>query len=212
LTPRNIIGQHFDNPYLQSAEEGTMDAQSVKVPRLRRAKKNFVVEENIDAVRWPQECANCGGRPEVFDSLKMAKEFKGVGNVTIEVQRIPYCQSCFPKIRRGKRLFIAHWVFTLVIGLPLGILWIVAMMSSQEVRLVVCGFHILLSLIIAYLRGWLVIKLPAKLILGKGLAKPVDGWPIEEKKQDGKEGLSVVLVIPREDYALKFAELNAARA
>jgi hypothetical protein len=188
-----------------------MDAQAVRLPQVRREKKNFVVEENIDAVKWPQECANCGGRPEVFDSLKMAKEFKGVGNVTIEVKGIPYCQSCFARVRRGKRLFIAHWVFTLVVGIPLGILWIVAMMSSQDVKLIVCGLHILVSLIIAYLLGWLIIKLPVKLILGKKLAEPVDGWPIEEKKQDGKEGLSVVLAIPREDYALKFAKLNSVR-
>lgn len=185
-----------------------MDTQ---MPQVRRAKRNFVVEENIGAVRWPQECANCGGSAEVFDSLRMNKKFKGVGQIEIEVKNIPYCRTCFPKIRAGKRLDQVHLVVTFLIGIPLGILLIVMAMASKDVQFIFCGLVFLMALAVGYGIAWLLVKLPAKLLLGKRIAEPVDSWLIEEKKKDGKEGVSVVLSIPREDFAVKFAELNAAK-
>ncbi len=188
-----------------------MDTQQERLARVRRAKKNFVVEENVDAVKWPKECANCGGPAEVSDTLRMNKNFKGVGQIKVEVKNIPYCRTCLPKIRAGQRLDRTQMVVAFLIGIPLGILLIAMMARDRSVQFIFCGLVFLMTLAVGYGIAWLLVKLPAKLLLGKRIAEPVDGWLIEEKKADGKEGVSVVLTIPREDFALKFAELNAAK-
>lgn len=197
---------------LSSPKEDTMDTQVVRMPQIRRENKNFVIEENVDAVKWPQECANCGGPAEEIDSLRMSKEFKGIGKIKVEVKGIPYCRVCFPKIRAGKLLDQIHLAVTFLIGIPLGILLIALMMTSENVQFICCGLVFLVALLIGYGLAWLLVKLPAKILFGKKIAEPVGGRLIEEKKKDGKEGISVVLTIPREDFALKFAELNKVRA
>jgi hypothetical protein len=185
-----------------------MEAEVVRVPQIRREKKNIVIEENIDAVKWPHECANCGGPAEKTDSLTMNKNFKGLGKINVEIKDIPYCQACFPKIRAGKTLNTVRLVFTFLIGIPLGILLIVQMMNDENVQFIFCGLVFLIALLVGYGLSWLFIKLPAKLLFGKKLAEPVDGRLIEEKKKDGKQGISVVITIPRESFAAKFVELN----
>lgn len=188
-----------------------MDTQE-RLAKVRIAKGgNLVVEENVDAVKWPRECANCGGPAEVSDTLRMNKNFKGVGQIKVEVKNIPYCRACFPKIRAGQRLDKVHMVVTFLIGIPLGLLMIALMMRDQSVQFIFCGLVFLMTLAVGYGLAWLIVKLPAKLLLGKRIAEPVNGRLIEEKKADGKEGVSVVLTIPREDFAVKFAELNDAK-
>jgi len=191
-----------------------MDTQSERMPQVRLSKGgNFVVEENIDALRWPEECANCGGPAQEIDTLRMNKIFKGVGEIEVK-GGIPYCRVCFPKIRAGKRLDRVHFVVSLLIGIPLGIILVAEMIALEadvQDPIIFLGVAFILALAVGYGIAWLVVKLPAKLLLGQLIAEPVHGRLIEEKKADGKRGVSVVFTIPREDFAVKFAELNAAK-
>jgi len=80
-----------------------MDAVPITRPTIRR-QKNIIVEEHLDAVSWPQECATCGGPVEQTDTLSLKSKFKNLGEISVSVAGIPYCQTCFHKIRWGKRL------------------------------------------------------------------------------------------------------------
>jgi hypothetical protein len=186
-----------------------MDVVREAKPVIRR-EKNFVVEENLGAVQWPEQCALCGGRVEHRDALSLKEKFKGLGQIHVEVAGIPYCAPCFRKISAGKRINQAVWVVTLVLGIPLGIILSLLAMRDQSVKFVFCGMVFAMALLIAYGLAWLLIKLPAKVLFGKRIAEPVGAWLITEKKRDGREGVSVVIAIPNKVYADAFAQLNGA--
>ena len=181
-----------------------------KVAKIRRAKKNFVIEENVDKIKWPQECANGCGQPVGMtnDKLEMSKDFKGLGKVNVVIKDIPYCQECYPRIKTGKTVNTIRLVVGIIVGILLGVLLIIQQFQDQSSQFILCGFIMLISIFIGYGIAWLLVKLPAKLILGKHFAEPIGGNLIEEKKADGKMGMSVVLTIPNKDYAAKFSALN----
>ena len=69
---------------------------------------------------------------------------------------------------------------------------------------------LLIGIAIGYGLAWLIVKFPVKMLFRRRFAEPVDAWLIEEKKSDGKEGVSVVITIPNKDYAARFGQLNGA--
>jgi len=184
-----------------------METIAEKKPRIR-LDKNYVVEENIDAVQWPQECVACGGKVDYRDTIYLKEKFKNFGEIKIDVTGIPYCQICIPKIRKGKRVNQIHFILTLVIGIPLGILFILMEKADQNINFILFGGAFLLSCFIGYGLAWLFVKLPVKTFLKKQVVEPVDAWLITEEKKDKKEGISVVISIPNKSYASKFAQLN----
>ncbi len=181
--------------------------QPVK-PSIRFA-KNFIVEQHLDAVRWPQTCCSCGQPAEVYDNLQLKEKFKNYGEIRVQVTGIPYCQQCAKRSRTGKLVNRAVYVAAFIIGIPLAVLLILAASRSSSTRFIFCGLIIVLSLLVGYGLAWLLIKLPVKLILRKRLVEPVDAWIIEDDaKSDGTKGVSVVISIPNKRYAASFAELN----
>ena len=188
-----------------------METVTAKIPKIRH-EKNFVVEENVDAVRWPQECEACGGPVNVSDSIKMKENFKGFGEINVGLEGIPYCSTCYPKIRTGKKINRAVWILAFVIGIPLGILLLTLAFADQNTTVVMCGVLMLIGLATGYGLAWLFVKLPAKILLKGKFVEPVDAWLISEKKKDGKEGISVVISIPNKIYAVKFMGLNGISA
>lgn len=186
-----------------------------RVAKVRWQKKNFVIEENVDQIKWPQECANGCGQPVIGtahnDTLTMSKDFKGIGKVNVTVKDVPYCHDCYPRIKTGKTVNTIRLVVGIIIGIILGVILIIQQMQDSDTQFVFCGFILIISILIGYGFAWLLVKLPAKLILGKHFAEPIDASLIEEKKTDGKQGMSVLLTIPNKDYATKFATLNNAR-
>jgi hypothetical protein len=184
-----------------------MDTIAETVPTIRFA-KNFVVEQNLSAVTWPQECAGCGGNPDVKDSIPLKETFKGFGEIKVVVAGIPYCSDCFPRIRAGKRLNRLVWILSFVIGIPVGILFILTAMTNKSSSIVTCGVLIALGWLAGYGIAWLFVKLPAKILLKKRIIEPVDAWLIKEEKKDKKEGISVVIAIPNKGYARKFGVAN----
>ncbi len=184
-----------------------MDTIAEMKPTIR-FEKNFIVEENLTAITWPQECAVCGGPVDIKDAISLKENFKGFGVIKVEVAGIPYCSDCFPRIRAGKRLNKLVWALMFVIGIPIGLLLILAAMTNQNTSVVLCGFLIVLGLAVGYGLAWLFVKLPAKILLKKRIIEPVDAWLIKEEKKDKKEGISVVIAIPNKQYAGKFAQAN----
>ena len=190
-----------------------MESQSERKPKLRRA-KNFVVEENIDAIRWPQECSICGGVVEQTDNIKLQKKYKTFGKIKVEVADIPYCQTCLAKSRTARRLDTAVWILTLLLGIPLGFVLLAAQYSraGSGTGFIWLGLVFAFDIAVGYGLVWLVVKLPITTIFRERFVKPIDAWLIEEKKSDGKEGLSVVIAIPNKNYADKFGRLNGVAA
>lgn len=188
-----------------------IENQLQKKSVIRRVKRNFVVEENIQDIRWPAECAACGGAGELEDSLILKSKFKNLGKIQVEVKGIPYCRACFPKIRRGKLLDKITTIMAYVLGIPLGVLLIILSAQSQQGSgsgFIWIGLIFLIAIAMGYGISWLLIKMPVKLIFKRNFVAPVDGWLIEEVKKDGKEGVSVVISIPNNGYSAKFAEIN----
>lgn len=176
-----------------------MDDKLQKRPRVRQERKNFIVEQNIDAIQWPPECAVCGGRAEVTDTLKLEATFKNLGKVRIEVPGIPYCQGCFPKIRRGKLLDRVRYIVALVLGIPIGLLFVWMATKQPGATFVWCGLLLAMGLLIGYGLAWLIVKFPVKMLFRGYFVEPVDAWLV---------GTSVVISIPNRGYAAKFAQLN----
>lgn len=61
---------------------------------------------------------------------------------------------------------------------------------------------------IGYGLAWLLVRLPARIILRNRMVEPIVAWLITEKKSGGREGISLVIAIPNKDFSGKFASLN----
>jgi hypothetical protein len=189
-----------------------MEPQSARKAIVHRVKGNFVVESNIGDVQWPQQCAVCGGPVETTDRLHLHGTFKALGRIDVDVDGIPYCRECFPKVHRGKLLERVRTVLAFVLGIPLGLYLIVLSMQQQSSgsRFVWIGMIMVLALAAGFGLSWLIVDFPIRALFKGRFARPVDAWLIQEKKTDNREGMSIVISIPNKDYAAAFAGLNGA--
>lgn len=185
-----------------------MDENLEKRVKIRRLKKSFVVEENLDYVQWPQECVVCGAIPAVKDLIRMEKKFKNFGNVKTALKDIPYCASCFSKVKATRRLDKAVSILALVFGIPLGLFLSYLMAKQPGTRLICLGLLLGVGIFIAWVIFYLLIRFPIRSIFKNRYTDYVDASLIEETREDKKEALSVVITIPRNEYAEKFASLN----
>jgi hypothetical protein len=104
-------------------------------------------------------------------------------------------------------------VIAFVIGIPLAIFAIGQVLTGRSnTSIISWGWAFVLCIAIGYGIAWLFIKLPFKLVLGKRLVESVGAGLLEEKKSDGRKGVSTVISIPRKSYADKFAQVNVAPA
>jgi hypothetical protein len=172
-----------------------------------RFQKNFIVEENLTSIVWPPECENCGGPVEVKDTIALKENYKSFGTIKVDVAGIPYCNYCFSRVKRGKRVNRLQTILTYVIGIPIGIGIIIMAMADQDTTVVLLGVCLVLGVLIGYGISWLIVKLPSKLF-GKRILEPVSAYLWQDKKKDGKEGISVLIEIPNKAYASKFAATN----
>ncbi len=184
-----------------------MDIVPEKKARIR-CEKNFIVEENIDAVKWPDECAVCGGAVVVKDAIPMEKKFKNYGTVKTELKGIPYCSSCYAKVKATRRLDRAVWILALVCGIPLGLFLAYLMSNQPGTRLICLGLMVAVGVAAAWGFFWLLIRFPVKAIFKNSFVEYIDAWLFEETKPGLHEGLSVAVSIPRKEFADKFAILN----
>ena len=191
-----------------------MNVQIPPIPVVMRREKNFIIEENVSSVRWPEECSGCDGSALQHEDIHLEKKFKNLGLIKIDLKGIPYCQDCFKKAGAAKRLDRAIQILAIVFGIPVALLAIVNQYNSRSSgsNFILCGFEILLSIALFYGIFWLIIKLPMRKLFKNRYTEPISAWIIEEKKRDGREGLSVVIRIPNRGYADKFALLNGSPA
>ena len=97
-----------------------MDTTIELKPRIHRGKKRkFIVEDNVGAIQWPQECAACGKPVEVYDD-NMDKSTSFMNCYKVSPPKVPYCQTCFTKVKATKRLDTAVMFLGILFGLPLG--------------------------------------------------------------------------------------------
>ena len=190
-----------------AAAEGTQRT----VPIVRR-EKNFIIEENLEALAWPQECCWCGSQVETFDSIKLKEKFKGIGLVQTELTGIPYCKGCGRRARTIGRVNNTVIILALIIGIALTIFAKTQGQSGASGSDLPWWLAFLVCFAIGYGIAWILIKLPFKLLLGKRLVEPVTAWFIEEYKSNGKQGVCVSVSIPQKGYADKFAQLNVTAA
>ncbi len=185
-----------------------MDTEMERKPRIRR-NHNFIVESNVDAVQWPQECVVCGSPPQAFDSIHLSKNFKNLGLVKTEVSNIPYCGTCFPKIKHTKRLDRSVIILAFVFGIPLGILLAALIARQPGTRFICLGLLVLLGIVIAYGFFWLLIRFPVKSIFKDKFVEEVVTASLNEvTRLDGSQGFNVSISITRPEYAQKFSDLN----
>lgn len=180
-------------------------------PKVRRD-KNFIVEENLDAIQWPQECSWCGGAVEHLETLNLKEKFKDKGQVQAEVVGIPYCKKCAVRARWTNRLNSLVLILALIIGIALTIFAKIQEITGASDTSTPWWLAFVVCFAIGYGITWLFIKLPFKLALRKRLVEPVTAWLMEDLKSDGQQGASVVISIPQKGYAEKFAQMNVTAA
>jgi hypothetical protein len=165
----------------------------------------FTIWGNIDGVKWPQECANCGRPPTNTDSFSMTANFKRGFNVTMK--GIPYCEICYPKIKRHHNITSIKLVVTFLIGVLLSLLLMISQGQSDSL-VILYGMAVVTSFAVGYGISWLLAKLIGKVFLKDKIAEPVSGELKQDPNAGNEKGVSIVLKIPREEYASKFADLN----
>jgi len=186
-----------------------METELERKPKITRG-RNFTVEQNVDAIQWPHDCAVCGNPPQTYDNVHLSKNFKNLGRVSTTVANIPYCSTCYPKIKATKRLDKSVGILAMVFGIPLGI-FLAALMAKQPGTQFICiGLLVVVGIGIAYGIFWLLIRFPIKSIFKNRYVDYVDAWYVEAQGADKQPVLNVVIEIPNRAFADKFAILNSA--
>lgn len=205
---------------------------------VRREKKGFIIpgipivgkpiaadiktdlQGKADTIQWPQECANCGGLAQKIDMFTETTMLKGTGpvqaSVAVVFKGIPYCNVCYPKIKNAQNISFWQLVVTGLVGVGLSIYSVnyagnnpisFDLGGGLSMESIPCGGLIILSFLVAYALSWLVVRLPAAILLKGKVAKPVKG-SLEDNDTGGSRSVNLVLSIPNEEYAAKFAQLN----
>jgi len=185
-------------------------------PKIRRGKKRkFIVEENVGAIQWPQECAACGKPVEVYDENEdKSASFMNCYNVT--PPKVPYCLTCYTKVKATKRLDTAVLFLGVIFGLPLGIFLAFMLYKAYEKltkELIFCmgsiavlGFLVGVKLIKFLIRG------PFKAIFKNRYTGYVEFDDQNKKISDNNSVWFLEILIPSKLYADKFATLNSVEA
>jgi len=186
-----------------------MDAVVERKAKIRKSGGGFVVEENVDAVKWPHECVVCGAAPTMTDDIHLARKMKNVGQVRTQVTGVPYCDTCFKKVKATRRLDTAVYILALVFGIPLGLLLTSFAANAPGSQFVCCGLLMAAGIVIAWLVFYLIIRFPVKSIFKDKFVEEVVTASLNEvTRLDGSQGFNVSISITRPEYAQKFSDLN----
>lgn len=182
-------------------------------PKIRRGKKKkFIVEANVDAIQWPHECAACGKPVEKYDdnedvSESFMNKYKAIS------PKVPYCQTCYTKVKNTKRLDTAILFLGCSFGIPLGILLAYSFFLTLEK---ISKTEIMCLGIIGAV-GWLVgvkiikflIRGPVKTIFKNRYTGYVEFDHNNVTISDNNSVWYLEIMIPNKLYATKFAALNS---
>ena len=190
-----------------------MDINIELKPKIRRGKKRkFIVEENVVALQWPQECAVCSKPVEVYDDNE-DKSASFMNCYKVSPPKVPYCQTCYTKVKATKRLDTAVMFLGVIFGLPLGIFLAYLLYKTYEKitkELIFCmgsvavlGFFVCVKLIKFIIRG------PIKSIFKNRYTGYVEFDDQNKKLPDNNSAWFLEIFIPNKRYSDKFAILNS---
>lgn len=186
-----------------------MDVPVERKAKICKVGGAFVVEENVDAVKWPHECVVCGAAPMLTDDINLARKMKNVDQVRTQVKGIPYCEPCLKKVKATRRLDMVVYILALVFGIPLGLLLTSLSANTPGTQIVCCGLLMVAGVVIAWLVFYLIIRFPVKSIFkNKFIEEVVTASLNEVTHLDGSQGFNVSISITRPEYAEKFSGLN----
>jgi hypothetical protein len=190
-----------------------MEMSMERKPKIRRGKKKkFIVEANVDAIQWPQECAACGKPVEIYDDNEDASgSFMNMYKVI--PPKVPYCQTCYARVKATKRLDTAVLFLGVIFGIPLGILLAYSFFLTLEKISktdIMClgligaiGFVVGVNIIKFLIRG------PIKSIFKNRFTGYVEFDHNSVKISDNNSVWNLEIMIPNKIYATKFATLNS---
>ena len=190
-----------------------MDSIIEVKPKIRRGKKRkFIVEANINAIQWPQECAACGKPAEVVDENEdQIGSFENCFKTT--PPRVPYCQTCYTKVKATKRLDTAVLFLGVLFGLPLGILLAILLYKSYEKITKEIIFCMSSLAVVGLVFGvWLIkflIRGPIKSIFKNRFTGYIEFDHKNITNKDNNAAWVLEIMIPNSVYANKFAVLNS---
>jgi hypothetical protein len=190
-----------------------MDTSMQRKPKIRLGKKKkFIVEANVDAIQWPQECAVCGKPVEIYDDNEdKSTTFMNCYKVT--PPKVPYCQTCYKKVKTTKRLDGAIYLWSGLFSIPLGLLlaysFYLTLEKITKTELLCLG----LISAIGFVAGMSIIKFlirgPIKAIFKNRYTNYVQFYDINERISDTLSVWNLEINIPNKLYAAKFAALNS---
>jgi len=192
-----------------------MDANIDLKPKISRGKKNkFVVEENVDAIQWPQECAACGKPVEKYDeNLDEIGSF--MNNFKAIPPKVPYCQACYSKVKNTKKLDTAVLFLGFIFGSPLGILFAYSVYITAEkitkTEIMCMGIMGVLGLLAGIYIVRFIIRGPVKLIFNNRYVDYVAFDYVDVKISENNSVSNLKITIPNKQYAAKFAALNSVK-
>jgi len=190
-----------------------MEMSMERKPKIRFGKKKkLIVEENVDAIQWPQECAACGKQVDYYDDNEdQSASFKNMYGVI--PPKVPYCQTCFSKVKATKQLDTAVLFIGFIFGIPLGIFLAYILYRTQEAfskTTIMC-----MGLIGAFglYAGIIIIKFlirgPIKSIFKNRYTEYVEFDHNNVNISENKSVWILEILIPNKLYATKFATLNS---
>jgi hypothetical protein len=189
-----------------------MDTNPVSKPKIRMGKKQkFVVEEHVEAIQWPQECAACGKPAEVYDdNADRIGSFMNCYKVT--PPRVPYCNSCFKKVKATKRLDTALLFIGTLFGIPAGLLlaysFYLTLEKITKTEIMCLGLIAAIGFVAGVQFIRFLIRGPVKAIFKNRYTGYVEFDDKNIKLSDAVSTWFLEISIPNKLYAAKFAALN----
>lgn len=192
-----------------------MDANIDLKPKISRGKKNkFVVEENVGAIQWPQECAACGKPVEIYDE-NPDEIGSFMNNFKVIPPKVPYCQACYSKVKNTKKLDTAVLFLGFIFGIPLGILFAYSgyIMAEKitKTEIMCMGIMGVLGLLAGIYIVRFIIRGPVKAIFRNRYIEYVEFDNKNERLSDKLSVWFLEIKIPNKTYSEKFVILNSVQ-
>ncbi len=193
-----------------------MDTSIERKPKIRRGKKKkFIVEANVDAIQWPQECAACGKPVEKYDDNE-GESASFMHKYKVIPPKVPYCQTCYSKVKATKRLDTAVLFLGFIFGIPLGILlaysFFLTLEKISKTDIMCLGLIGALGFVAGIKIIKFLIRGPVKSIFKNRYTGYVEFDHNYVTISDNNSVWYLEIMIPNKLYATKFGTLNSVEA
>lgn len=182
-------------------------------PKIRQGKKKkFIVESNVDALQWPTECAACGKPGQVYDDNE-DKSTSFMNCFKVSPPKVPYCQTCFTKVKATKKLDSVVYLLGGLFGIPVGLLlaysFYITLEKITKTEIMCLGLIGAIGLVAGMSITRFLIRGPVKSIFKKRYTDYVLFDNKYVTKPDNNSVWVLEIVIPNKNYFANFAILNS---